>query len=179
MSAQARYVGSWGFSVPLYGLWRAAFAWRTVRLFRLVVIRHQSAAYNGPSLASLPVEVLNIIESEILKQGMRDAFNDTPKDGCVCDDVFKNFDEEPHVIGAFQDFCEEMDHDPEEFSRAEMWSRFILSHNYQDLSEAHFDEHVMEGCESESAGRDFWKELFLSCVDGNVSDPPNTSTPVI
>jgi len=162
MSEGAGYAGGWGVNVPIASLWSAAYAWRSVRLFRLVRLRQQNtcAPLGRTSLASLPPEISSMIEKQLITQDLRNALRNVPMDECVCDDFWDDFDER-EMQNEFRNFClyNYRDYDPDENWQAEKWVEFRDSDCYWDVRTACREEHEWE-CEGIRAGRNFWTSLL-------------------
>lgn len=97
------YCSGWGFHASWKHLAEAALIWRGVRLLRLVRIRHQKDLTTGlasTNLASLPKEIIRIIEGMIVEAVQPEILSTEPLcfelDDCCLDALADIFEWEPY-----------------------------------------------------------------------------------
>lgn len=166
MSTPARYVAAWGFHTPFFKLYKAAYAWQQTKLFRLIKLRLQNTPQSPDSitLASLPNELLDMIEVEVFNQAMRNAYKHMPQSGCDCEDLMDEFRQLSDVEEDFEDFCLA---GPGMKRSEEKWEEFRKTATYETMWKSYKSYHA-EACESWASTNQRWRELLSVCASGTV-----------
>jgi beta-galactosidase/beta-glucuronidase len=188
----------WGFHVSLEALAKSAYVWQHLRAFRLVRARHAAelGTKNAVNLASLPQEIIDIIEDELALSAYDlitakepfhfpcidcDAFWDELHDSKQHNDALERFqasyirDNLPKSIDADEalDSDGELYYDLEE----QAFEAFSDTTEYDQLCEAFMPIHQFEnGCDTYfEKHRAFWEKVVL-CISS--PDPPKRTKQV-
>jgi len=158
------YRAVWGFDTNVRHFW-LAHAWSAVKTFRLVRLRLQSMpkASESRSFMSLPNEVLDMIETHLVKSVMDDTLVDVPENKCDCGEyLWQDFLDGSATEDAYREFCNEKglssQPDGDRISGAEHLRPFQESDQYKRLWETYQEEH-REQCEDLEAGDRYWEEI--------------------
>jgi hypothetical protein len=112
-----------------------------------------------PSLASLPREVLCLIEAEIVKHEACKALENIPMYTCACsdEDLWECFMESYDAQAAFIKFCGvgERIYFASSNELSELTARFQRTRTHDKLWEEYKEEHRRQGCAEEW----FWGEV--------------------
>jgi hypothetical protein len=167
------YAAAYGFESSLVDIWQSAHAYRSLKLFRLARLRHQSMYQSSrtPSLASLPIEVFRLIEGIIIEDALDDALEDLPENNCQCKGLFNGFMELHTTKAAFTRFSEYWNLS-EDGDMAEL-SECILAFAQTDVFGALYhvyEQRHLEDCEDGSAGDKFWESVSCHLWDETHTD---------
>lgn len=161
------YTTGWGFQTNLGLLVKAAHTWQAVRLLRLVRNKHEQHLALGTArvnLASLPPEIMRLIETEVISAAECELYTNEPfyfdRDCCfesVCDMKLKD----NWYYLQFVDFAVENGYDlDDEDERLTAGLAFDTSPAGQAIEQDLYDEHWSSGeCEELQATSDFWASI--------------------
>lgn len=158
------YCSGWGFHTSWQRLAEAALIWRSVRPLRLVRLRHQSDLATGlasTNLASLPEEIIQLIEGMIVMAVRHEILSKEPFyfeiEDCCLDALGDIFSWQPYQ-DAFTDYAIvhnfHLDNDQE-------WEDALIGFRdtavAQELDDTYLDIHFEEGpCDKLDKQYDFW-----------------------
>jgi len=167
---------AWCFTTSDECIWQAAYAWQAIKTLRLCRARQQATYTAGKiSLASLPNEVIAIIEFDLGRYELYSAFDQVPQNECLCyDGWLYHLNDDSQRRWTFEEFCERMglpstsaDGELDDCLRA-----FKTSSRGADLWDDWVEIHAPIGlCKGIDAGTRFWESMG-NYLDG-YDEPPS------
>jgi hypothetical protein len=174
----------WGFHISPQELAKAAFIWKYIRTFRLVRARQagEIGAGNHVNLASLPNEIIDIIEIELATHAhdivMTEEPFHFPCDDCLA--IWDDFRYSSHFDDALRIFrssyISESARNDEERSE-ESLNAFLTSEAYNNAFEAFMPIHQREiGCDQYEQAQ---SQFFSSIMSNLAPDPSDLESPLV
>lgn len=160
------YYTGWGIQVEISKLTMAALVWRdALRPFRLCQYRHRKRLQSGEdrvNLASLPVELLQMVESQLFI--LHSAMYNMEKPflyPCECED----FAESPALQTALEDHMEAIDADwDDSLAMTSFWE----TDEYDVLFDEWMSFHLESGdCKAFNEEMEAWQDLVWDTVEGS------------